>query len=782
MARDRCRHAGDSRARRSVVNLDAFLLTKNWREQRGGLEFELWAASDEGPVRILIPGQEAVFFVHRDSPAQADRRAGVNLRTLDGTPVDALYFQRRAALRNGADSLRNSGAWTGESDVRPIDRYLMERFITAGLSIEGEATHRDGYLEFISPALRASDYVPKLQVLSIDIETEGMDGALYSIAVSGENIERVFIVGAGEDTETVQCLPDEAALLLAFIDTIATLDPDVLIGWNVVGFDLFFLQQRAAELGVPFSLGRAKARARISPREGPGQFDIADVPGRVVLDGIASLRTATHSFESYSLEFVANAVLQRGKLIEETDEDKVAEITRLYHEDPHALAAYNLEDCRLVLDIFKATGLLRFLEERAQLTGLAMDRQGGSVAAFDYLYLPRLHRAGYVGGDLPTNPPSNPSPGGYVMDSEPGLHDNVLVLDFKSLYPSIIRTFHVDPLALAEPGDDGIPGFYDGAFSRTRHILPELIETLWAARDEAKRQKNKAHSQAIKIIMNSFYGVLGTPGCRFFDPRLSGSITRRGHEIITRSRDVIQAEGFKVIYGDTDSLFVLVGPAHTEDTATAEGDRLASLLNAWWRKTLEDEYQLESKLEIEFETLYLRFLMPRMRSSDKGTKKRYAGLLRAGDGGAEVVFKGMEFVRSDATPLTRTFQMELYRRVFLGEPYADYVHQIARELLAGKHDDALMYRKRLRKPPDEYVKNVPPHVQAARKLANPGSRIEYFITVHGPEPRQHRASPLDYAHYLDRQLAPAADSILDFLGTSFAALTDPQQDLFREEV
>ena len=76
------------------------------------------------------------------------------------------------------------------------------------------------------------------------------------------------------------------------------------------------------------------------------------------------------------------------------------------------------------------------------------------------------------------------------------------------------------------------------------------------------------------------------------------------------------------------------------------------------------------------------------------------------------------------------------------------------------------------------ARGLPPHVQAARKLPRPGNRVEYFITLHGPEPRQARSSPLDYAHYLDRQLAPAADSILDFLGTSFAALSDPQQDLF----
>ena len=148
------------------------------------------------------------------------------------------------------------------------------------------------------------------------------------------------------------------------------------------------------------------------------------------------------------------------------------------------------------------------------------------------------------------------------MDSIPGLYRDILVLDFKSLYPSIIRTFFVDPLGLAVPGDDPVPGFVEANFSRHQHILPGLIEELWHARDAAKRTSNAPLSQAIKIIMNSFYGVLGTTGCRFHDQRLASSITRRGHQIINDSRDFIEDAGYKVIYGDTDSLFVHLSLIH----------------------------------------------------------------------------------------------------------------------------------------------------------------------------------------------------------------------------
>ncbi len=116
------------------------------------------------------------------------------------------------------------------------------------------------------------------------------------------------------------------------------------------------------------------------------------------------------------------------------------EIDRRFAQDKPALATYNLKDCELVTRIFHKTEIMPFLLERATINGLPVDRHGGSVAAFGHLYFPRMHRAGYVAPNLGEVPPLA-SPGGYVMDSQPGLYDSVLVLDYKSLYPSIIRTF-----------------------------------------------------------------------------------------------------------------------------------------------------------------------------------------------------------------------------------------------------------------------------------------------------------------------------------------------------
>ena len=577
----------------------------------------------------------------------------------------------------------------------------------------------------------------------------------------------------GACDDQVHYFTDEAAVLQAFFAWLARLDPDVVIGWNVIEFDLQYLQRRCQSLGVRFALSRGGEQARILAARPGGGIARARVPGRAVLDGIVSLRAAFWSFESYALEVVAQTLLGRGKNLH-AGGDRLAEIKRLYREDKPALAAYNLEDCRLVTEIYEHTGLIDFAIARARITGLALDRLQGSVAAFDNLYLPRLHRRGRVAPDIGDAPIGAESPGGYVMDSKPGLYDNVLVLDFKSLYPSIVRTFMIDPLGLVAPGDDPVPGFAGAVFARRNGILPELVTDLWQVREQAKREGNRALSQAVKIIMNAFYGVLGSSGCRFHDARLATSITRRGQQILRQTGEYLRECGHTVIYGDTDSLFLLLGPGPDAAEARGIGQRLQTRINDWWRRKVAEQFGLDSYLEIEFETHYERFLMPTVRGSESGSKKRYAGMVRTANGSVELVFKGLESVRSDWTPLARRVQRELYRRIFLHQPFEDWLRDTVADLYAGRLDHELVYRKRLRRPLDSYIRVVPPHIQAARKLTNPGRSIRYVITHGGAEPVAGELPAPDYEHYRQRQLAPAVDGILHFLDTSFETITGAQ--------
>ncbi|MFC5708285.1 DNA polymerase II [Aeromonas eucrenophila] len=787
--------------------VDGFILTRHGRDVRGRTEIVMWLWSEQGPVRLVVPGQEPVFFLpqsHMEEAAELFKGAGVSgrfrrlpMHTFDGRAVVGCYFATLSAFHRAIELLLIRGLEHFEADIRLPERYLMERFITAGVRFGGKASRKggkQGHWEVNEARCAPQAVTPSLSWVSLDVEC-AMDGALFSVGLYSEQDARVIMIGAPEAgaeawETTIEWVADESALLGALEAWFGRHDPDLVIGWNVVNFDFRLLLRRAELNKRRLRLGRGRELCFWRSSRNDPQTGNVIIPGRMVLDGIDTLKSATWQFASYSLDSVASELLGRGKDIEDVA-NRGEKITELFHSDKEALARYNLEDCKLVWEIFDHCHLIAFAIERASLTGLELDRIGGSVAAFTNLYLPRLHRGGYVAPNLPADG-GLASPGGYVMDSKPGLYHHVLVLDFKSLYPSIIRTFCIDPMGLVEglqQPNTAIPGFRGAMFSRTRHFLPDLIATLWAARDRAKAASNKALSQAIKIIMNSFYGVLGSGGCRFYDPRLASSITLRGHGIMQQTREWIEGQGYQVIYGDTDSTFVHLNRAVSPQEADEIGRKLAAMINENWINLIRREFDLPCYLEIEYETHYRRFLMPTIRGLEKGSKKRYAGLVGEGEG-EHLVFKGLETVRTDWTTLAKQFQTRLYELVFHDADPSGYVRTMVDETRAGQHDELLVYRKRLRQKLEEYQKNVPPHVRAARLADEENLRrgrpqryqhrgtISYLMTVVGPEPLEYRRSAIDYEHYIDKQLRPIADAILPFIGESFDRICGQQLDLF----
>ncbi len=781
-----------------------FVLTQHWRDTPTGTEVEFWLATDSGPRQLRLAHQPAVAFIPAAQRVQVEAllhdERDIELRPLglcdfQQRPVLGLYCRHYRQLLHLEKRLRSAGVDVYEADIRPPERYLMERFITAPVSFSGRPNASGLLLD--AQLKPAPEYRPTLRLASLDIETNAQ-GELYSIAIEGCGQRQVYMLGrAPEDAPQVdfalEYCSSRGQLLERLNQWLAQHDPDAIIGWNLVQFDLRVLHEHARRLAIPLRLGRDGAEMLWREHGSGNQHYFASAAGRLLIDGIEALRSATWSFTSFSLENVAQNLLGEGKSIDNPYQ-RMAEIDRMFVEDKPALASYNLRDCELVTRIFAKTELLTFLLERSTTTGLAVDRSGGSVAAFTHLYLPLMHRQGFVAPNLGERPPQA-SPGGFVMESQPGLYESVLVLDYKSLYPSIIRTFLIDPVGLVQgmqqPADsDSVAGFLGARFSRHSHCLPGIVARVAEGRETAKREHNQPLSQALKIIMNAFYGVLGSSGCRFFDPRLASSITLRGHQIMHRTRELIEAEGYRVIYGDTDSTFVWLGHEHNEADATRIGNALVQRVNQCWREQLQSELGLNSALELQFETHYRRFLMPTIRGAEEGSKKRYAGLVRRPDGSEEMIYKGLETVRSDWSPLAQQFQQELYLRIFKRQPHQSYVRDFVQRTLAGELDDLLIYRKRLRRKLADYQRNVPPHVRAARladayndlhdrpRQYQSGGWINYVITLAGPEPLEVRTAAIDYEHYLSRQLQPVADAILPFVDDDFSTLVGGQLGLF----
>ncbi|WP_289031469.1 DNA polymerase II [uncultured Paraglaciecola sp.] len=784
--------------------LDGFVLTANTFDREGKTYLDFWFLTKAGPVRATTPPQQALFFV-----LQADKTeiceifyaSGIKysykpleISTFKHQQVGGVYFDTLSTFFQARKLLKHHQLSHFEADIRLTDRFLMERFVYGSAKFIGHL-HTSDINKAASTALtdincKPGEFVPKFKVLSLDIECSEK-GHLFSIGLASDNFQSVLMIGEPESApEWITWVADEKQLLLKLVEQLNHFDPDLIIGWNIVNFDFRLLLQRAEVCGVVLNIGRDGQGVSWRDARNDSYKGFLTIAGRLVIDGIEALKTATYQFDSFSLESVAQELLGRGKKTEDVD-NRLAHIEHDFLHNKPKLAEYNLEDCRLVLDIFEKTKVLDFLVLRSQLTGLELDRMGGSVAAFINLYLPKLHRAGYIAPNRPVDG-GLASPGGYVMNSKPGLYEHVLVLDFKSLYPSIIRTFKIDPLGLVEglkSPEDAVEGYRGGKFSRDKHFLPHIIESLWKQRDEAKKNYDAPRSQAIKILMNSFYGVLGSGGCPFYDTRLASSITLRGHDIMQTTAKWITEAGYQVIYGDTDSTFVWLDGEFTTEEAKNVGQSLAKMINENWSTVLIEEFALECELEIEFETHFKDFLMPTIRGSELGSKKRYAGV-KTGQKGDELVFKGLETVRSDWTPLAKQFQLTLYKMVFAKENVHQYLQDVVQGTREGKYDELLVYRKRIRRKLVQYVKNVPPHVKAARiadekntslgkplKYQNKGW-ISYIITINGPEPIEYQISTIDYEHYIEKQIRPIAEGILPFIGVSFEEITGQQLGLF----
>ncbi len=295
---------------------------------------------------------------------------------------------------------------------------------------------------------------------------------------------------------------------------------------------------------------------------------------------------------------------------------------------------------------------------------------------------------------------------------------------------------------------------------------------LWEERTAAKRAGDAIASQATKILMNSLFGVLGSPASRLFSPAVANAITIAGQHVIRLTADAVVRHGHRVIYGDTDSLFVDVG-ASDDAGARAAGERLRRELQDDVTAAIEREFGCTSHLALAFQKVYARFFMPEVRRAATGSKKRYAGLV-----GEELEIVGLEAVRRDWSPVARRFQRELLARVLRDQPVDAFVPEFVSALRAGAFDDELAYRKAVRKALAAYTRTTPPHVKAARKAGVHGRLVHYVMTKAGPEPVGHTTAPFDYEHYVTQQLRPIADAVLRFVpGPDFDDLTGARKQL-----
>lgn len=753
-----------------------FILQASYRIEQGSPVVHLYGVLEQGGTFLVRDHRQSPhFFVRRRDGERAYlegavRQSETALRTFSGDRVVRVDVGVPADTVPLRERLRREGVEAFEADIRFAVRYLIDRDIRGGCEITGRFTPGAGISRiYDDPVVAPAEVAVTPSVLSFDIETDPTAKRLLAIAVYGQGADEVYIVDADDrpmPERAVGC-EDERAALAAFVDRVAELDPDILTGWNVVDFDLNVLNRIAKRVRVPFGLGRDVGTVRVRPARGYFGSGQASIPGRLVLDGMDLVRGAFMRFDDYSLNGVASEVLGEGKVEMGGSSNRAEDILARYRDDLETFAAYARTDARLALEIVDRLDLVNLAVARSRLTGMTPDRVSASIASFDFRYLSALRKRRIVAPSVGSNDArvSRHQAGGHVFEPVTGIHQNVWVFDFKSLYPSVIRTFNIDPLGFVErpeSAEDVVQVAPDAAFRRDQAILPTMLDELFPQREAAKRAGDAVASQAIKILMNSFYGVLGTPACRFHNVAIANAVTGMGRHLLQWSKSWFEERGYDVLYGDTDSVFVRSGME--SDEAREAGPRLAAELNGAIDRYARDAWGVTSRLEMEFEKLYVKLFLPSVRHGGAGARKRYAGLIDGQDG---VEFTGMEVVRRDWTELAKEVQRELYRRLFADEPLGDYLEQVAVALRRGDLDDKLVYRKGLRKRTTEYTANTPPHVAAARKSRDPGRVVSYLITVAGPEPLDALEHEPDREHYLDKQVRPVAEPVLGALDLDF---------------
>src|SRR6185312_3377782 len=383
--------------------------------------------ADGGTFLVRDDRQHPHFYI-RAADAERAQRLGalearvVDRRTFDGAAVLLVTTETPGDVPAVRDRLHSAGLETFEADVRFAVRYLIERGIKGGCEIEGDAVAGDPAVGqhlswvFDNPLIRPAQVDVEPRVLSFDIETDPKGERLLAISLYAPGLDEVLIVDgtARAMPEKATRCADERSALQAFCDRVIALDPDVLTGWNTIDFDFAVLERVAARTRHPLNLGR-------------------DAFVRMV---------------DYSLDAVARSVLGEGKAVKGDARDRIQEIQHNYRHDLPAFALYARTDARLAYDIVQKLDLVRLAFARSQLAGMTPDRVAASIASFDFVYLSELEKRGIV---APTVRSSDSAvhaaqQGGHVLESASGLHRNVWVFDFKSLYPSLIRTFNIDPL------------------------------------------------------------------------------------------------------------------------------------------------------------------------------------------------------------------------------------------------------------------------------------------------------------------------------------------------
>ncbi|MEM1931581.1 MAG: DNA polymerase II [Sulfolobales archaeon] len=771
------------------MKLRFYLLDVSYEIHSGVPIILLWGVSDDGRRTLVIDKNFRPYFYailnegadehgvlskikilsRGDSPIVS---ADVTYKKYYGKPVKVIkittvkpeavrdYREQVKKLKDVVDvveaDIRFSMRYVLDNDVPPCQWYEAEVE-----PLEGIGGYRVNSIYELVGKMRPLDKAipPKLRVLAFDIEVYNPRGAVdplrdpvivISLATSDGDLK---LLTASEGSP-----PQDKDLIKEFINYVLAYDPDIVVGYNSNKFDLPYLVERASKLGLALDIGRVRGGI---PR--PSVHGHYSIPGRLHVD-IYNFAEEIPEIKIKSLDTVADYL---GVM-------KKSERTIIPGHEIHAywddkskrslLLNYARDDVIATLKL--AEKFIPFAMQLSSLTGLPLDQVGAASVGYRLEWY--LMRSAVKMGELIPNRLEReyePYKGAVVLEPKKGVHSNIAVLDFTSMYPNIMVKYNIGPDTYVEgncenhykiPGTNYCfrkepPGFY-------KSVLETLLRLRRIVREEMKKYPPGSpeyliydeRQKALKILANACYGYMGWVGARWYFKPGAEAVTAVGRDMIKKAISLAESLGLEVIYGDTDSLFISNRPEVS--------------------KFIEEVMKV-LELEIKVDKVYRRVFFTE-------AKKRYVGILD--DGRIDIV--GFEAVRGDWSEIAKEVQENVARIILeTGDTKkaTDYVRSVILGLKQQKVPlEKLIIWKTLTKPIDEYEVSSP-HVTAAKRMMSLGFKVEKgdkigYVITKGQTPISSRATPyfmarlsdIDFDYYVKHQIIPAAMRILEYFGVS----------------
>lgn len=609
--------------------------------------------------RVDVDNFRPYFYIPKSEEKKASKNSLViekkEYTSIRGGKLLKVYTTNPGDVREERENFTHH-----EADISFGIRFLVDRGITSGIKIPGL---RVDYREVIP-----EDVSAPLRMCFLDIECSDEHGfptadkdPITSISCwdSFDNKYITFFHGpyVKDDLHEIILCRSERDLLGRFIQYIKKTNPDLLGGWNVDKFDIPYINKRLEVNHIP-----TDSIARLPGRSMPDR-----VRGRIVFDLLAAYKKILRSeIDSYRLDNVAFVELGERKV------HFKGKLFDLMRNDPKTFVEYNRKDVELCVGINKKKKITDFFYEIARFAGIPMDKTLWSSNVVD-VYVLRKASGRFV---LPSRPSGEGEKyeGAFVLEPGVGLKRNVCVFDLKALYPMIIMSLNMSLETKDPRGEYCAPNgvrFLKSPDGLSRELIADLLKQ----RDERKKLRNTfpydsqeykvydLQQEVMKVIMNTYYGVSGSPRFRLYDRDIASAITSTGREIILFTIDEISKMGYKTIASDTDSCFCEI---------KENGGNLIEIARGI-EKDVNSKYDIFSKklgierhyFSIKFEKLYSVFLQT-------GKKKRYAGRLiwKEGVEADSIDITGFESKRSDTPKIAKDIFKDIIEMILNEEDYS----------------------------------------------------------------------------------------------------------------